>query len=98
MNDTQVVNKAPLRSNEDESPTVNGTGNPSHKNVVLGPLTPLDRAVALLTSMVEGGTLTEDEFFVGIDILSKNPDQLSSILYSNDSLRLRWVEKMIRTG
>ena len=72
---------------------MNSTGNPSLRNLVLGPLTPLDYVVALLTSMVKGGTLTEDEFFVGVDILSKNLDQLSSIVYSNNSLRLRWVEK-----
>jgi len=76
VNDTQVANKTPSRSKEDESPTRNTTGNPPLRNLVLGPLTPLDCAVALLTSMVEGGTLTKDKFLVRVNILSKNPDQL----------------------
>ncbi|PUU72217.1 hypothetical protein B9Z19DRAFT_1138643 [Tuber borchii] len=74
---------------EEGSQLLHRSGNSTQENQPLCILSPMDRAVGLLTRMVEAGTLAEDEFFVGVDILSKHPDQLSSFLYSNDLLRLR---------
>ncbi|PUU72977.1 hypothetical protein B9Z19DRAFT_1069349 [Tuber borchii] len=80
---------------EEGSQSLHHSGNSTQENQPLCILSPMDRAVGLLTRMVEAGILAEDEFFIGVDILSKNPDQLSSLLYSNNSLGLRWVHKII---